>query len=152
MGAYIAGPVASKMTADVAGNTSHAPIIPTTAPVQVAEILNGIGTEYGGLHNLFGGSLATTVTTDIGAATDSTVGRLGGLVPAIASAVAPGPTVANNPSNDSVNDPGITQSTTPGQVATDVANKPGGYANVATGQVNKAIADATAAIRGFLKL
>ena len=154
MGAYVAGPAAAKITADVAGNTSHAPVIPTAMPVTFSEILNGIGTEYGGLHNLFGGS-TVPVDTNVTIATDSTVGRLGGLVPAIHSVVAAGPALTpdsskTGPVNDSVNDPGITQQTQPGQVARNVANVPGGYANVAGGALAGIGSSIMTTLRGFL--
>ena len=154
MGAYVAGPAAAKMYADVAGNTSHAPVIPTTHPVTVSEIINGIGTEYGGLHHLFGGS-TVPVVTDVTTATDSTVGRLGGLVPAIRSVVAAGPSLTpdsakTGPVNDSVNDFGTTEQSQPGQVARNVAAVPGGYVSTANANLNKLGNSIMSTIRGFL--
>jgi hypothetical protein len=84
-----------QMASTVAGNTSTETPEPTTAGPQFSEILTGIGSEYGGLSHLFGEGVAAVkpVETSVTVPTDSTVGRLGGLVPKIKSVVAPGPTV-----------------------------------------------------------
>ena len=125
----IVGVGAQKINADVAGLTSSEPITPSVQGPQWSEIQSGIGTEYGGLSNLFGSG--AIVDTAIVKPTTAVVGRLGGLVPDFAGGLAPGPNALPQPVNDGVNDLGIVQSSMPGQVAQSVAAVPGGYAAAA---------------------
>lgn len=120
---------AQKVNADTAGHTQTEPAQPTAQGPQWSEIVAGIGTEYGGLSNLFGSG--GIVDTALVQPTDAVVGRLGGLVPRFGGGLAPGPNPIPQPVNDSVNDPGIVQPTMPGQVAQNVAAVPGGYAAAA---------------------
>lgn len=139
-------PMADQVQANTAGQTQAAPAPATAAPVQFSEILNGIGTEYGGLANLFHGEAPAQAVTTALDTTTATVGRFGGLVPEqVSSLFAPGAPVRN----DSVNDPGVAQQTMPGQVAADVAAVPGGYPPVASG-VATGIARAVSTVRSFL--
>ena len=136
-------PTANSMAADIAGNTSSQVAVPTAAPAQISEILSGIGSEYGGLSHLFGTGI-NPVSTNLAQATDSTVGRMGGLVPAIRSVVAPGPGTLDN---DGDNDHGVPDLTLPGQVADNVAAQPGGYSSAQAGTYVPA---GTAAVAGMV--
>ncbi len=151
MSAYLVGPVADRIQADTAGHTHTGPDPVTAQGPQWSEIQSGIGTEYGGLSNLFSGEgIAHIVDTAVTVPTDSIRGRLGGLVPRLGSVVGAGPTVTPDsakPTNDSVNDPGIVQATTPGQVASNVANVPGGYSSAAAGGVTAYVAGVWGSIR-----
>jgi hypothetical protein len=84
---------ADKINADTAGLTSAEPKVPTAQSTSPTEFVSQfVGSEYGGLSHLFSTDLPQAVDTSIERPTDSLRGRLGGLVPAKGSVVAPGPT------------------------------------------------------------
>jgi hypothetical protein len=83
-----------KINADTAGLTSAEPKIPTAQGTSPTEFVSQfVGSEYGGLSHLFSTDLPQVVDTSLDRPTDSLRGKLGGLVPARGSVVAPGPTV-----------------------------------------------------------